>query len=324
MEDAQMFHIILNENNHIRSQFPVILMWNSEIEVVINIKLFNRRVETEIKPDSVFEGLIDSLTNSLRYAAVDLPAHISALVAPLFQERVKTEQQVFQCLASAFRCPGRSRTGSTRNRISALQDFASSNWKGLITKKADTDQDLRDFFSSEKYTKCYALTGVPTLNAQEQYALSVDQIIGGSKNQDYVAYIVTAKPVSEDNVDAILRDCRDLQSQAESFKGLSISESLQKGETNSESHTVAKTITETVSGQVKDTNGNSTRNFIIAVTGLAVLATMVYPPALSVFTVGEHVATNFPHSGGFAGLETFGMFLQMFYRCFDMCIGDGL
>lgn len=177
---------------------------------------------------------------------------------------------------------GKSKSGSSRSKVSALKDFAASNWKGLMSKRADNDEDLKGFFNSDKYTKCYALTGIPTLNAQDQYAKSVDQIIGGGKNQDYIAYLVTATPVSEDKVDSILRDCRDMQSQAESFKGFSISESLQKSENTSDSHTVAETVTETVSGEINQNKSNTTRNVIIAVTGLAVATAILYPPALSV------------------------------------------
>lgn len=175
---------------------------------------------------------------------------------------------------------GKSKSGTTRSKVAALKDFAASNWKGLMSKRADNDDELKTFFSSDKYTKCYALTGVPTLNAQDQYAKSVDQIIGGGKNLDNIAYLVTATPISEDKVDGILRECRDLQSQAESFKGFSISESLQKSENTSDSHTVAETVTETISGEINQSN--TTRNVILAVTGLAVATAILYPPALSV------------------------------------------
>ena len=177
---------------------------------------------------------------------------------------------------------GKSRFSSSRSKVSALKDFATSNWKGLMSKRADNDEELKDFFKSDKYSKCYALTGIPTLNAQDQYAKSVDQIIGGGKNQDYIAYLVTATPVSEDKVDSILRDFRDMQSQANSFKGFSISECLQKSENTSDSHTVAETVTETVSSEINQNKSNTTRNVIIAVTGLAVATAILYPPALSV------------------------------------------
>ena len=178
----------------------------------------------------------------------------------------------------------KSRIGSVKSRIAALQDFAASNWKGLVTHKADRDPQLSDFFNSGQYNKCYALTGVPTLNAHDQYSRSVDQIIGGSRHNDHVAYLVTATPIPEDRVDGILRECRDIQSQAESFRGFSISESFQKGESRSDSHNVAKTITDTVSGEiVKESKGSkTTRNVIVAVTGLALAAAIFYPPALSI------------------------------------------
>lgn len=169
-----------------------------------------------------------------------------------------------------------------RGRVSALQDFAASNWKGLVSKKADNDSTLREFFESERYETCHVLTGVPTLNAQDQYAHSIDQIIGGSKQHKHIAYLVTAIPVPEENVDGILSECREIQSQAESFKGFSISESLQKSESTSDSHTVAETITETVSNEVRQNDGKAVKNTILAITGLAVAAAILYPPALAV------------------------------------------
>lgn len=169
-----------------------------------------------------------------------------------------------------------------RGRISALQDFVASNWKGVISKKSDNDPILKEFFETDKYEKCHVLTGVPTLNAQDQYAHGIDQIIGGSKQHKHIAYLVTATPVPEEHIDGILTECREIQSQAESFKGFSISESLQKSESTSDSHTVAETITETVSNEVKQNDGKAVKNTILAVTGLAVAAAILYPPALAV------------------------------------------
>jgi hypothetical protein len=169
-----------------------------------------------------------------------------------------------------------------RGRISALQDFVASNWKGVISKKSDNDPTLKGFFETDKYEKCHILTGVPTLNAQDQYAHGIDQIIGGSKQHKHIAYLVTATPIAEENIDGILTECREIQSQAESFKGFSISESLQKSESTSDSHTVAETITETVSNEVKQNDGKAVRNTILAVTGLAVAAAILYPPALAI------------------------------------------
>jgi len=169
-----------------------------------------------------------------------------------------------------------------RGRISTMQDFVASNWKGVISRKADNDSTLKEFFETDKYEKCHVLTGVPTLNAQDQYAHGIDQIIAGSKQHKHIAYLVTATPIPEENVDGILSECREIQSQAESFKGFSISESLQKSKSTSDTHTVAETITETISNEVQQNDGKAVRNTILAVTGLAVAAAILYSPALAV------------------------------------------
>jgi DNA helicase HerA-like ATPase len=205
-----------------------------------------------------------------------------------------------------------------RGRISALQDFVASNWKGVISKKSDNDPTLKGFFETDKYEKCHILTGVPTLNAQDQYAHGIDQIIGGSKQHKHIAYLVTATPIAEENIDGILTECREIQSQAESFKGFSISESLQKSESTSDSHTVAETITETVSNEVKQNDGKAVRNTILAVTGLAVAAAILYPPALAIVPQAAQRINSIPKLKSSLNILNMGSQMQ------SMAIAKGL
>ena len=167
-------------------------------------------------------------------------------------------------------------------KMNSVQNFITTNWRGIITKKCDeSDTDLKKYVSNEEYNKCYAITGVPTLNAQEKYAKGIEQIVGGLRDYEDAAYLVTASPVSAARIDGILSTCRELQSQTESFKSFSLTENIQQGTSRSLSKTKTKTITETISQQVNANDGKKALGIVIGVTGLAVATAMIYPPALA-------------------------------------------
>ena len=141
-------------------------------------------------------------------------------------------------------------------KMNSVQNFISTNWRGIITKKCDeSDTDLKKYVSNEEYNKCYAITGVPTLNAQERYAKGIEQIVGGLRDYEDAVYLVTASPVSATHIDGILSTCRELQSQTESFKSFSLTENIQQGTSRSLSKTTTHTIIETISQQVNANDG---------------------------------------------------------------------
>ncbi len=168
-------------------------------------------------------------------------------------------------------------------KMNSVQNFISTNWRGIITKKCDeSDTDLKRFVSKNGYNKCYSITGVPTLNAQEKYAKGIEQIVGGLRDYEDAAYVVLAKPISSAHIDGILSTCRELQSQTESFKSFSLTENIQQGKSRSLSKTTTHTITETISQQVNEHSNTNKYGIIIGVTGLAIAAAMHYYPVLSI------------------------------------------
>lgn len=167
-------------------------------------------------------------------------------------------------------------------KMNSVQNFISTNWRGIITKKCDEgDENLSKFISNDEYIKCYGITGVPTLNAQEKYAKGIEQIVGGLRDYEDAAYLVMATPVSAARIDGILSTCRELQSQTESFKSFSLTENIQQGKSRSLSKTTTHTITKTISQQVNANDGKKALGIVIGVTGLAVATAMIYPPALA-------------------------------------------
>ncbi len=168
-------------------------------------------------------------------------------------------------------------------KINGVQKFIASNWKGVVTKKCDENEGaLRNFVKGNGYNKCYAFTGVPTINAKDSYAHGINQIVSGLHEQDDAAYLVLANPVSSERIDGILNTCREIQSQTDSFKSFSLTENIQQGKSRTLSKTTSHTITETISQQVSGNNGKQATYMVLGVTGLAIATALIYPPALAV------------------------------------------
>lgn len=143
------------------------------------------------------------------------------------------------------------------NAIKEINGFATSSWKGLKTKvidKSKQDPDLEAFISNQ-YDKAYAVTGIPSMDLDKTgYPSTLEYLLGGCKPKGKIAYLVVADPISETEVDSMLYQCEEIGGQAESFKSFNVSESLQKGFSDSVTHTVSETI-----GRSK-TDGTSTRD----------------------------------------------------------------
>lgn len=168
-------------------------------------------------------------------------------------------------------------------KMNGVKNFILSNWKGVVCKKCDeADKELRRFVRNEGYSKCYAFTGVPTVNAQNRYSRGIDQIVSGLREQEDAAYLVLANPVSSTRIDGVLNTCRELKSQSESFKSFSLTENLQKGKNRSLSESTSHTITKTITEQIENKDSKKALGVVMGVTGLAVATALVYPPALAI------------------------------------------
>lgn len=167
-------------------------------------------------------------------------------------------------------------------KISGVQQFITSNWKGVVTKKCnENEESLRNFVKGNNYNKCYAFTGVPTINAKNSYSHGINQIVSGLQGQDKAAYLVLANPLTSTRIDGILNSCREIQSQTDSFKSFSLTENLQQGKSSTLSRTTSHTITESITQQVGNNNGKNATYMILGATGLAIATALIYPPALA-------------------------------------------
>lgn len=167
-------------------------------------------------------------------------------------------------------------------RINGVQKFVTSSWKGVVAQRCDeNDPSLRAFVRGGKYNKCYAFTGVPTLNASGGSARGINQIASALQGQDEAAYLVLAQPVTAARIDGMLNTCRELQSQTDSFKSFSLTDNLQQGKSCTLSHTKSHTVTDTITQQVAGDSGKKTTYMIMATTGIAIATALIYPPALA-------------------------------------------
>lgn len=173
-------------------------------------------------------------------------------------------------------------------KLNGLRNFIMANWKGVsATIRDEKDETLRKFVSKTEFNKCYALTGVPTVNAQNRYSRGIDQIVGGLRDHDDAAYLVLADPVSASRIDGILNTCREIQSQTESFKSFSLSENSQKNKGRTLSRQISHSIAQNIREQAISEKGKKATKFLLGATGLAVAAALIYPPALAMLpTVG--------------------------------------
>lgn len=184
-------------------------------------------------------------------------------------------------------------------RITGFKQFMENNWRGVLTEtKESNDKTLDDVVSGNKYENCYCFTGIPTMSAKDKYARTIEQVIGGTRSEN-MAYVVIANPVSNTYVDSVLNTARDMQSQAESFKSFSLTESAQKG--HNESTSIADGIAETITKSVTEAQGGLSKK-ILTGTGVALAASIFFPPAVALapslltsgtFITAANVAANF-------------------------------
>lgn len=180
-----------------------------------------------------------------------------------------------------------------RDNREALQNFTSSNWKGVVSSNAEEDVVLNEFFEKDKYENCHALTGIPSRTAKDKYARSIEQVVGGSIHHRHIAYLVTADPVMEEDVDDVLGDCRDVQGEIDSFKGFSVSESLQKSASESLAKSISNTVTESEEKDAANGETDWKKVAVVVGVGLATLAAIHYLPALAVLPKAASGAVAF-------------------------------
>jgi len=162
-----------------------------------------------------------------------------------------------------------------------LQNFIKGIWPGLQSRPV-IDKDLKEINdkisgkSKDKYRSIVSLTGVPSMESQYStlYPATIDKLIAGMHGKDF-SYMVVAEPISEQEIDSMLYQCRDMNGQVESVKSFNFSESASEGANYSYSFakSTSETVTESISQEKKE------RGYLTA--GI-VLASTLCPPAAAI------------------------------------------
>ena len=168
-----------------------------------------------------------------------------------------------------------------------LNNFIHGIWPGLQSKEVGYGdlEFVREKMSGKtkrKFRRVVSLTGIPSMESQYKtlYPATIDKLIAGMNEKDF-SYLVVADPIAEQQVDAMLYQCRDLNGQAESLKSFNFTESNGKGQNRSFSK--AKTISDSVTDGTSHTESVSQekkdKKYLMA--GV-LLASCMFPPAAAV------------------------------------------
>jgi len=179
--------------------------------------------------------------------------------------------------------------------VKNLNEFILGVWPGLKTEiisgDNDTIRNVKEALSTDKFENVYALTGIPSMNTQYKtlYPATIDKLIAGMNRSKGYAYLVTADPIPNEDTEAMLFQCREMNGQAESLKSMNVTEGVTEGTSSSHTiqHSESHSVNRSVSIQKKDfTKLGKTA---MTVTGLG-LAASVFPAAGAVLSGATNVA----------------------------------
>lgn len=181
-----------------------------------------------------------------------------------------------------LRAPGKA--APAKSTVKNLNEFIKGIWPGLQTEVVtDSEEGIVKFksdISTDKLEFVYALTGIPSMDSQYKtlYPATIDKLIAGLNKSKNYAYLVVADPISTEESEAMLYQCREMNGQAESLKSMNVTEGVTEGtSTNvSTSHTDGTSISHSVSISKKDFS--KLGKAAMGVTGLG-LAASVFPAA---------------------------------------------
>lgn len=181
-----------------------------------------------------------------------------------------------------------------RNITRYLNDFIKGAWPGLqsrVIKDAENEDALKNFsknIESEKWDYIYALTGIPSMESQYKstYPATIDKLMAGMNQSKSYAYLVVADPITSNDVDRMLYQCREMNGQAESLKSFNISEGMTKGLSRSVTDGTNWNHTDGTSASKSGKDWAGAWNKIkgsaglgLVIGGVAVAAGVAFPPA---------------------------------------------
>lgn len=177
---------------------------------------------------------------------------------------------------------------NTISTVASLKNFAKVCWPGLTLEQFNKDNDSMEKHFARTYNSVKAITGIPTLADNGQAIATVEHLIGGLRGQKY-AYLVTATPVSNDRLDTLLYQCREMSGQIESVKSINISESVQEGSSvaHTEGHSTYESWSESEGENCRDFTKGLAATMIGA--GIYMAAGLYFPPAMALLPGLDHV-----------------------------------
>ena len=125
-----------------------------------------------------------------------------------------------------LRAPGKA--APAKSTVKNLNEFIKGIWPGLQTEVVtDSEEGIVKFksdISTDKLEFVYALTGIPSMDSQYKtlYPATIDKLIAGLNKSKNYAYLVVADPISTEESEAMLYQCREMNGQAESLKSMNV------------------------------------------------------------------------------------------------------
>lgn len=170
---------------------------------------------------------------------------------------------------------------SMTSSVAALNNFAKVCWPGVSFEQFNEQNDSLNKHFATKYYNVQAITGIPTLADKGQAIGTVEHLIGGLRGQKF-AYLVTATPVSNDRLDLLLNQCREIGGQIESIKSLNISQSVQEGSSiaHTEGHSRFESWSHSEGVSRKDYKKGMGAAMLGA--GIYMAAGLFFPPAMAI------------------------------------------
>lgn len=209
-----------------------------------------------------------------------------------------------------LRAPGKAIPA--KSTVKTLNEFIKGIWPGIQTEVISEDDKgintLKEDVKNEKLEYIYALTGIPSMESQYKsvYPATIDKLMAGLNKSKNYAYLVIADPISPEETEAMLYQCREMNGQADSLKSMNITEGISEGTSTqvSNSHTNSSSSSHQVSISKKDFS--KLGKAAMGATGLGMVAS-VFPAAASVIdgltnTAGAIATTAATCLGGYFAL----------------------
>lgn len=206
-----------------------------------------------------------------------------------------------------------------QNAIRELDSFMNISWPGIKTHVLDSLDAGITSFNEKVFSKVYSFTGIPSMDLDKtKYPSTLEYLLGGCKSEGDIAYLVVAEPIEEYEINSMIYQCEEISGQAESFKSFTVSNSLQKGYSDSITKTVSETIGHT---ETESTSKKDMKSALLGLLGVGVAAGAViaFPPlaamvagagsAVSALVGSEVVAAQLLGGAGLAGAGMLSSFI---------------